>query len=83
MLEVEAAVAFISLEEWGYQILTAVTLHTVSIPDHPFVHSVAVIGLLGKMTVVAPIRYMKVSVDDSARGVKLKVALKTLGRLGG
>lgn len=82
MLDDEAPVAVLSLEEWGYQILTAVPLHTVSIPHHPFAHSVAVLGLLNKMTGVAAIRYMKVGVDDPARGVKLKVALKALGRLG-
>lgn len=82
MLEEEAPVAVLSLEEWGYQILTAVPLHTVPIPDHPFAHSVAVLGLLDKMTGVAAIRYMKVGVDDPARGVKLKLALKALGLLG-
>lgn len=46
MLGEKGPVAVISLEEWGYQILTAVSLHTVSILDHPLTNSVAVFDFL-------------------------------------
>lgn len=82
MPEDEAPVPILGLEEWGYQVLTAVRLHTVSIPNRPFSNSVAVLGLLDEMAGETAIRNTKDSVKNPVRGVKIRVTLKALGRLG-
>lgn len=82
MLEDEAPVPILGLEEWGYQVLTPVTLHTVSIPNRLFSNSVAVLGLLDEMVGEAAIRNTKDSVKNPVRGVKIRVTLTALGGLG-
>lgn len=69
----------LSLESRSWEILTAYPLHSFSVRDKPL--SVAIMGLLGKMTGSAALSGSDVYVEDNGR-MRAWVSLKALGVLG-
>lgn len=69
----------LSLDARSWEILTAYPLHSFTVRDNPL--SVAIMGLLGKMTGSAALSGSDVYVEDNGR-LRAWVSLKALGVLG-
>ena len=72
----------LDLAFWGWDILTAHPLQSFRLSNQIKAVDIAILGLLHKMTGVAAVTRVEMSVDDQAQRINLRIGLKALGKLG-